>query len=133
MGSNDAEDYGHEWGYSLLPSTMLFKEHFLGWAPDAYPPAAGETDMGAFLSVAQDNTTVFVDYEHHRPYLHPQSPPDPVRRQPDDRGPVGGALLGDRPVHPGLRAERQHRLDHAPRDLGYVAIPGTDFISLVLA
>ena len=57
----------YEWGYSLLPSTMLYTEHFLGWAPDGLPPrpAAGTTTtMGVFITVAQDNTRVFVDFNN---------------------------------------------------------------------
>ena len=47
---------------------MLFKEHFLGWAPDAYAPRRPRRRrqrLGVFLSVAQDNTTVFVDYDNN--------------------------------------------------------------------
>ena len=43
---------------------MLYKEHFLGWAPDTLPTpgaAADRDNDGVFLTVAQDNTTVFVD------------------------------------------------------------------------
>ena len=136
VGSNDAEDYAHEWGYSLLPSTMLFKEHFLGWAPDAYPPAAGETDMGAFLSVAQDNTTVFVDYDNNgttdQTYtlnrLQTQFVVNPTT------GDLSGAhFWGTGPFTLAYGQNGNTASTTAPAlDLGYVAIPGTDFISLVL-
>ncbi len=32
----------YEWGYSLLPSTFLYQEHFLGWAPGAIPSTPRE-------------------------------------------------------------------------------------------
>jgi uncharacterized repeat protein (TIGR01451 family) len=140
VGSNDAEDYAHEWGYSLLPSTMLFKEHFLGWAPDAYQPptnpAAGDADMGAFLSVAQDNTTIFVDYDSNSTVdqtytlnrLQTQYVVNPT-------GDLSGAhFWGTGPFTLAYGQNGNTASTTAPAlDLGYVAIPGTDFISLVLS
>jgi uncharacterized repeat protein (TIGR01451 family) len=134
VGSNDAEDYAHEWGYSLLPSTMLFREHFLGWAPDAYPVAV-RNDMGAFLSVAQDNTTVFVDYDNNgttdQTYtlnrLQTQYIVSPT-------GDLSGAhFWATGPFTLAYGQNGNFASTTAPAlDLGYVAIPGTDFMSLVL-
>ena len=43
---------------------MLYTEHFLGWAPGGLPLAAGQTQMGVFITPAQDNTRVFVDFNN---------------------------------------------------------------------
>lgn len=136
VGSNDAADWAHEWGYSLLPSTMLFKEHFLGWAPDAYPIAV-RNDMGAFVSVAQDNTTVFVDYDNNgttdQTYtlsrLQTQYVVNPTT------GDLSGAhFWATGPFTLAYGQNGNFASTTAPAlDLGYVAIPGTDFMSLVLS
>ncbi len=69
VGIGDAGGATYEWGFSLLPSTFLYKEHFLGWAPASIPvdiagnPGDQDND-GVFLTVAQDNTRVFVDFNN---------------------------------------------------------------------
>ncbi len=139
VGSNDSEGQAHEWGYSLLPSTMLYREHFFGWAPDCYPTtcAAGDrSDMGAFLIAAQDNTTVFVDYDNDgtidQTYTLSRLQSQYIY-DPND-----GDLSGARIWATGLFSMAYgQNSNNAPTgapalDLGYVAIPGTDFISLVL-
>ena len=69
VGIGNAGGATYEWGYSLLPSTFLYREHFLGWAPASIPidiagnPGDQDND-GVFLTVAQDNTRVFVDFNN---------------------------------------------------------------------
>jgi uncharacterized repeat protein (TIGR01451 family) len=135
VGVNDSRDYAHEWGFSLLPSTMLFREHFLGWAPDAYPVAV-RSDMGAFLSVAQDNTTVFVDYDNNGTVDQTYT----LNRLQTQYvvNPTTGDLSGTHfwatgPFTLAYGQNGNFASTTAPAlDLGYVAIPGTDFMSLVL-
>ena len=138
VGVNDADGQAHEWGYSLLPSTMLYTEHFLGWAPDCLPSAAAcATDMGAFITVAQDNTRVFVDlnndgvvdqtYTLNR--LQTQFIDDP-----NDGDLSGARIWATGPFSMAYGQNSNAGVTAAPAlDLGYVAIPGTDFISLVLS
>ena len=68
VGMGDSTGAAFEWGYSLLPSTFLYREHFLGWAPgsiavDTTGNSGNQDNVGVFLSVAQDNTRVFVDFD----------------------------------------------------------------------
>lgn len=141
VGVGDAANYVREWGYSLLPSTMLFSEHFLGWAPggiDPTPPlpAGDYDDSGIFLTVAQDNTRVFVDLDNNgsadQTYtldrLQTQFIYDPVD---GDLSQAHFWATGPFTMSYGQNSDQSPQ--QAPAiDLGYVAIPGTDFISLVL-
>jgi uncharacterized repeat protein (TIGR01451 family) len=149
VGSYDANryagttGYAHEWGYSLLPSTMLFQEHYLGWTPDGYWPAdvppgprAGDDEMGIYIIPAQDNTRIFVDFDNNGAAdltytldrLESQYVIDP-----------DGNLSGARVWGTGLFSIAYGQNgDTSPNstpamDLGYIAIPANDFISLVLA
>jgi uncharacterized repeat protein (TIGR01451 family)/fimbrial isopeptide formation D2 family protein len=138
VGSNDAQDYAHEWGYSLLPSTMLYTEHYLGWAPDCLPSAAGcAADMGAFLTVAQDNTRVFVDLNNDGTVDQTYTLNRLENQFVDD--PADGDLSGARIWATGLFSMAYGQNSNAgvtaapALDLGYVAIPATDFVSLVLS
>lgn len=122
----------NEWAYSLLPSTLLYSEHFLGWAPGG----ADGNDSGVFLTVVQDNTTVFVDTDNdgtaNQTYtlnrLQTQYITDPT-----DFDLSGTRFWATGP----FTMSYGQNPDTAPAqatsgDLGYVAIPSADFISLVL-
>jgi hypothetical protein len=126
-----------EWGFSLLPTTFLYKEHFLGWSPGSLPLTTAPTNgNGIFLTVGQDNTQVFVDYNN-------DGVPDQtytLSRLQSQFIPPGpsGALDGARFWATGLFSMAYgENADTAATptpnlDLGYVALPGTDFVSLVL-
>jgi uncharacterized repeat protein (TIGR01451 family) len=142
VGSNDANrsgtstrGYAHEWGYSLLPSTMLYTEHYLGWAPDGLPLAAGQTEMGVFITAAQDNTTLFVDFNgdgsadatYTLGRLQTQYVTDP------DGDLSGARFWATGPFSMAYGQNSENSDNSSPAlDLGYIAIPGSDFISLVL-
>ena len=126
-----------EWGFSLLPTTFLYKEHFMGWSPGSLPLTTAPTNgNGIFLTVGQDNTQVFVDYDN-------DGVPDQtytlsrLQSQFVPPGPTG-ALDGARFWATGLFSMAYgENADTAATptpnlDLGYVALPGTDFVSLVL-
>jgi uncharacterized repeat protein (TIGR01451 family) len=129
----------YEWGFSFLPSTMLYTEHFLGWAPDSNsnPLQAGATDNGVFLTVVQDNTTVFVDtnndgtadmtYTLNRLQTRYITDPD------GDLSQAHFWATGPFTMAYGQDADTA-RTPGPPGglDLGYIAIPGSDFVSLVL-
>ncbi|MBI5633652.1 MAG: DUF11 domain-containing protein [Nitrospirae bacterium] len=128
----DSTGQVNEWAYSLLPSTLLYNEHFLGWAPGG----ADGNDSGVFLTVAQDNTIVFVDTDNdgtaNQTYtlnrLQTQYITDPT-----DFDLSGTHFWATGP----FTMSYGQNPDTAPSlatsgDLGYVAIPGADFISLVL-
>jgi uncharacterized repeat protein (TIGR01451 family) len=137
VGVGDAGDNLYEWGFSLLPSTMLYDEHFLGWAPGSNPVIAGRTDNGVFLTVAQDNTRVFVDVNNDETpdqtytldRLQTQYITDP------DADLSQAHFWATGPFTLAYGQDADTAATPGPPggiDLGYVAIPGTDFISLVL-
>jgi hypothetical protein len=122
----------NEWAYSLLPTTLLYKEHYLGSAPGG----ADGNDSGVFLTVVQDNTTVFVDrnndgtvdYTYNLDRLETQYITDTVD------GDLSGARFWATGEYTMAYGQNP---DTAPAqatsgDLGYVCIPGEDFIDLVL-
>jgi uncharacterized repeat protein (TIGR01451 family) len=140
VGVGDALQDLYEWGFSLLPSTMMYTEHFLGWAPDCNPsnPELNCTDMGVFLTVAQDNTRVFVD-------TNGDGTPDQTytldRLQtvyitaPNDGDLSNTHFWATGPFTMAYGQDAATARTPGPpggMDLGYVSIPGTDFVSLVL-
>ncbi|GAB4488888.1 MAG: hypothetical protein OHK006_19870 [Thermodesulfovibrionales bacterium] len=131
----DSTQQAYEWAYSLLPSTLLYSEHYLGWAPDGLPVAAGNDDNGAFLTVMQDNTSVFVDFNNDgtadQSYTMNRLQ---SRYIYDPDGDLSGAhfwATGPFTMAYGQNPDTANTTAPA-LDLGYVAIPGSDFISLVL-
>ena len=135
----DSENQAYEWAYSLLPTTLLYAEHFLGWAPDTLPnpgAAADRDNNGVFLTVAQDNTTVFVDLNNDgtvdQTYTLSRLQSQYIY-DPND-GDLSGAhfwATGPFTMAFGENPDTA-QASTASLDLGYVAIPATDFISLVL-
>ena len=137
VGVGDSGDHLFEWGFSLLPSTMLYKEHYLGWAPGSLPVGtAPRNGNGIFLSVAQDNTRVFVDtngdgvpdqtYTLNR--LQTQFISDPT-----DGDLLGAHFWATGPFTMAYGENPDTATTPTPNlDLGYVAIPSNDFTDLVL-
>jgi hypothetical protein len=126
-----------EWGFSLLPTTFLYKEHFMGWSPGSLPLTTAPTNgNGVFLTVGQDNTKVFVDYNNDGTADATYT----LNRLQSQFVPPGpsGALDGARFFATGLFSMAYgENADTATTptpnlDLGYVALPATDFVSLVL-
>ncbi|MGD8895284.1 MAG: SdrD B-like domain-containing protein, partial [Acidobacteriota bacterium] len=141
VGINDSLGATYEWGYSLLPSTFLYAEHFLGWAPGfAYWDGGGPgnwNDVGLFLTVAQDNTVVFVDYDNDgvadQTFTLNRLDTQYIYDTTDgDLSQTHIWATGDFTMSYGENGETAGA-SVPSMDLGYVAIPGTDFISLVLA
>jgi len=122
----------NEWAYSLLPTTLLYDEHFLGAAPGG----ADGNDSGVFLTVVQDNTRVFVDTDNDG--IADQTFTLNRLQSQYITDPTDGDLSGARFWATGkFSMAYGQNPDTAPAqatsgDLGYVAIPGADFISLVL-
>lgn len=137
VGFGDSTGQAFEWGFSLLPTSFLYDEHFLGWSPGSLPLGSAPTNgNSAFLTVAQDNTVVFVDYTNDgiadvtRTLNRLEQwfvPPGPT-------GDLAGARFwatGQFSMAWGENADTA--TTPTPNlDLGYVALPGTDFISLAL-
>ena len=153
VGVSNAGGNAYEWGYSLLPSTMLYQEHFLGWAPGSIPlDTAGnpgdQDDDGVFLTVAQDNTRVWVDFDNDGisdlidadGNGTPESPYVTLNRLQTQffYNPTSGDLSKAHfwATSPFMMAYGENadtaNTTTPSLDLGYVAIPGSDFISLVL-
>ena len=109
----------------------------MGWSPGSLPLTTAPTNgNGVFLTVGQDNTQVFVDYNN-------DGTPDAtytLNRLQSQFVPPGptGALDGARFYATGLFSMSYgENADTATTptpnlDLGYVALPATDFVSLVL-
>jgi LPXTG-site transpeptidase (sortase) family protein len=60
IGSVDTESAAYNYGFSLIPSSVLSNNYYLGWAP-------GTTDLSAngspvFVTPTKDNTTIYVDF-----------------------------------------------------------------------
>jgi uncharacterized repeat protein (TIGR01451 family) len=138
VGFGDSTNDLYEWGYSLLPTTFLYKEHFLGWSPGSLPLTTAPTDgNGVYLTPAQDNTVVFVDYQNDG-IADQTYTLNRLQQQFIPAGPTGtleGARFwatGEFSMSYGENADNANT--PTPNlDLGYVALPGTDFLSLVLS
>jgi hypothetical protein len=139
VGVGDSTGATFEWGFSLLPSTFLYKEHFMGWAPGAIPPAAGGNadNVGVFLTPAQDNTSIFVDTNNDG-VVDQTFTLNRLQTQyifdPND-GDMSRAHIwasGDFTLSYGENADTATG-SNPSIDLGYVGIPGTDFVQTVLS
>jgi uncharacterized repeat protein (TIGR01451 family) len=66
IGGVDTGDPGYNWGFTLLPASTLTKEYFVSWAPGGWVAASGTASTSSyspiFVTPAQDNTTIYVDY-----------------------------------------------------------------------
>jgi len=153
VGLNDVTQGYHEWGYSLLPSTMLYTEHYLGWAPGSIPvdptgnPGTQHYD-GVFLTTAQDNTRVFVDFDNdgmadlidadlngspESPFLTLNRLQNQYIYNPNTGDLSGAHFWATGPFSIAYGEKSSVASQTAPAlDVGYVAIPGSDFVSLVL-
>ncbi len=140
--AHDSYDFGegraHDWGYSLVPAFLLENEHYMGWAPGAFPTSTGSDadDSGIYITPAGDNIRLFVDYDndgvadqtYNLNHLQTQYVFDP------NDGDMSGAHVFA--TGPYTIAYGQNP-DTAPPaypaiDVGYTTIPGNNFIELVL-
>jgi uncharacterized repeat protein (TIGR01451 family) len=134
----DTQGQTHEWGYSLLPASLLDNEHFLGWGPGSYPAAGGGAadNAGLYISPAQDNTTVYIDTNNdgvpeqtftldrfQSQYVYDSADGDLSNTNIWATGPVSMAFGQNPDTSPTA----------APAiDLGYTVLPATDFVDRVL-
>ncbi len=138
VGLGDTAGAAYEWGFSLLPATFLSSEHFLGWAPGFVGGSgtARHDDVGVFVVSAQDNSTVFVDFDGDGTADQTFTLDRLQSRyvfDPND-GDMTGAHFwstGEFTLAYGENADTASTSTPS-LDLGYVGIPGSDFISLVL-
>lgn len=138
VGFGDSTGQAFEWGYSLLPTSFLYDEHFLGWSPGSLPLTTAPTNgNGIYLTVAQDNTVVFVDYTNDG-VVDVSTTLNRLQQwyiPPGPSGDLAGARFwatGEFSMAYGENADTA--TTPTPNlDLGYVALPGTDFISLALS
>ncbi|MDY6954279.1 MAG: hypothetical protein SWE60_22460, partial [Thermodesulfobacteriota bacterium] len=136
----DYEDQVFDWGYALVPAFLLDNEHFMGWAPCAFPipsPLNGyEDDSGLFVTPALDNTRIFIDlnndgaadltYDLDRmdsQYIYDSADGDMSDANIWSTGPYALAY--------GENADTSHT-SNPSLDVGYTTIPGIGFIELVL-
>lgn len=137
VSSVDAESNVYEWGYPLVPSYLLDNEHFMGWSPSSYPITPGLYDSsGVFITPAQDNTTIFVDLNNDgtvdQTYNLDRLQSQYVFDNTD--GDLAGAhIWGTGPYAMAFGQNSDYANTASPSiDLGYTALPGRDFIDLVL-
>ena len=144
----DSAQPAYEWAYSLLPTSLLYREHYMGWAPGGWPDESltsnGDgvvnNDSGVFLTVVQDGTTVFVDFDNDgtadKTYtlnrLQSQYIWDDT---PGDQDGMSGARIWATGFFTMAFGQNPDTAPTQARsgDLGYVCIPGTDFIDIVMA
>jgi uncharacterized repeat protein (TIGR01451 family) len=137
VGFGDSTGQAFEWGFSLLPTSFLYDEHFLGWSPGSLPLGSAPTNGNSiFLTVAQDNTVVFVDYQNDGIADQTRTlnrleqwfvPPGPTGDLAGARFWATGQFSMAWGENPDTATTPTPNLD-----LGYVALPGTDFVSLAL-
>jgi LPXTG-site transpeptidase (sortase) family protein len=60
IGSVDTESPNYNYGFALIPPTLLTDEYFVSWAPGTRDFSANGSPV--FVTPTVDNTTVFVDY-----------------------------------------------------------------------
>jgi hypothetical protein len=139
----DSTGQVNEWAYSLLPTTLLYDQHYLGWALGGNPSENGGTgdgtvgnDSGVFITPVQDNTRIFVDTNNdgtpEQTYTLNRLQTQYVYDQGD------GVLSGTHFWATGLfTMSFGQNPATAPTqalsgDLGYVSLPGTDFVQSVI-
>ena len=130
----------HEWGYNLVPSFLLDNEHFMGWAPGSYPTGTGgdADNSGVYITSASGSIRLFVDYDPtdanpydvyydlghlDSQYIFDPNDGDMTNAHLYATGPFTGAFGQNPDLAPAA----------APAiDTGYMLLPGSDFIDLVL-
>ena len=134
----DTEGVVHDWGYSLVPAFLLENEHFMGWAPGAFPTDTGSNadDSGLFISPAQDNVRIYIDYDNdgavddtydmdrlETQYVYDAADGDMSKANIYGTGPYTVAY-GQNP---------DTAVTGSPAvDVGYTTVPGADFVEKVL-
>lgn len=134
----DTEGQNYDWGYSLVPAFLLENEHFMGWAPGAFPPNSGGNadDSGIFISPAQDNVRIFIDLDNDGT---PDQTYDMDRLEtqyvydPNDGDMSNANIYGTGPYTVAYGQNPDTAVVSSPAiDVGYTTIPGADFIEKVL-
>ena len=152
ISSIDAEGEIMDWGYSLVPASLLEKEHFMGWAPGydfdrVTPPLAEPTDWdrrsGLFITAARDNTTVYIDEDNNgtvdqeftldRLESEYRYSSDSSGLNDDDLSQARVYATGPIAMAYGQNPEYSRYGDPPAMDLGYTILPTTDkWFELVL-
>ncbi len=149
VSSIDAEGQISDWGYSLVPRSLLDTEYYLGWAP-AYafsiltPPQAADEKSGLFITAAQDNTTVYVDEDvdgipdqtitlDRLESAYVTSSDTPASLNDDDLSRARIYATGPYAMAYGQNPDNSFPGDNPALDLGYTVLPTTDrWFDLVL-
>lgn len=137
--SVDRTDQAFDWSDSLIPSTLLTDEYYIGWAPGAEPPNAGDNvdDSGIFITAAQDNVRVFIDTDSDgtADYTY-----DLTRLQsryvwdPTDGDMSGTNIYATGPITMAYGQNPDYATPYNPAiDTGAAIVPGIEFEELVLS
>lgn len=62
VGVGDTGSSAYDWGFSLVPTSALADEYFLGWAPGTSQSSPTVNGSPVFVTPIQDRTVVYVDY-----------------------------------------------------------------------
>ncbi len=156
----DSEGQIMDWGYSLVPATLLEKEHYMGWAP-AYDATRAEatqalTDQrpftnstlddrsGLFITAARDNTIVYIDEDNdgtpdqtinldRLESSYVVSSDSPSALNDDDLSQARVYATGPIAMAYGQNPDYSQSGDEPAMDLGYTVLPTTDkWFELVL-
>ena len=135
--NNTTRGFAHEWGCSLLPRRCSTQNTTSAGLLTACLCSPARMIMGVFLTAAQDNTTLFVDFDADGTA---DQPPVVLSRLQTQYVSIptatsrGARFWATGPFSMAYGQNSDLSGNSTPAlDLGYVAIPGTDFISLVLA
>ena len=106
VGFGDSTGQAFEWGFSLLPTSFLYDEHFMGWSPGSLPLGSAPTDGNSVYPDGGAGQHCRLrrlrERRRRRRHAHAEPPGAMVRPARPDRRPGRGPLLGDRPVLDGL-------------------------------
>jgi uncharacterized repeat protein (TIGR01451 family) len=158
----DAEGQIMDWGYSLVPASLLEKEHYMGWAP-AYDDNTAESinlpdpgrpyssdprddRSGLFITAAQDNTIVYIDENNDgtadqtipldrlgTAYVVSSDDTTPIDLNDDDLSGARAYATGPIALAYGQNPDFSEGNDNPALDLGYTILPTTDkWFDLVL-
>lgn len=61
-GSTTSDRANYDWGFGLVPASVLKREYFLGWAPGSSEATPTVNGSPMWVTPQFDNTTIYADY-----------------------------------------------------------------------
>ncbi|MCI5222319.1 MAG: DUF11 domain-containing protein, partial [Candidatus Electrothrix sp. AR4] len=132
--SVDSEGEIHDWAHSLVPASLLTDEDYLAWAPGSYP-IGNKDDSGLYISAAQDNITLFIDYRDGRPVqAYPLNRLESLFIYDDVDGDLSQAHIWSTGKYTAAYGQNpETSVENSPAiDVGYTVVSDSDFFNVVL-